>query len=187
MDKKDIYEHLAKIYLDASLKGKDSGARKKTFSQKRLRFALALALVFFSFSLFLFARKPRIKTEVALVINPDLVRINFHFDPAKKEIYSLDLNQLDLSHYRYLSFDTWRSQFEDNVYMRVEFANNFQERSEVYLKDIPHKRTHYKIPLAKFSKIHDWQKMRELSFVIEEWNTKSKKGIVFIDNVKFLR
>jgi hypothetical protein len=29
--------------------------------------------------------------------------------------------------------------------------------------------------------------MQTLAFVVEEWNTKDKKGVVYIDNVRFLK
>lgn len=187
MDKKDIYEHLAKIYLDASPKGNKSTTSRNNFL--RLRFLVGgIAILFFVFATFFILRyKPKVKTEVALVINPNLVRINFHFDPAKKEVYSLDLDKLDLSKYRALAFEIWRSQFEDNVSLRVEVTNAFKETSEFYLKDIPHKPTFYKIPLVEFRKISDWTEMTSLAFIIEEWNTKDKRGVIFVDNVRFLR
>lgn len=137
--------------------------------------------------LFFLKQKPLGNSEVALVVNPELTRINFHFDPAKKEAYSIQLKNLDISRYKALAFDARRSQYNDNVALRVEFTNAFKEKSEVYFRDIPHKWMTYRLPLANFKKISDWSKMAELAFIIEEWNTKDKNGVVYIDNVRVLR
>jgi hypothetical protein len=187
MDKKDIYEHLAKIYLDASSKKEN---KKKAYPKvfKNL-FLIIIVLVFtFSFVFFNNSRKTKpFNSEVALVLLPDVVKINFHFDPVRKEIYTIDLNNLDLSRFKALGFSIRKANYYDDIILRVEF-NTFGEKSEIYLKDIPaFKWQDYKIALSEFKNISDWSKMANFSFVIEEWGVKEKKGIVYIDNLRLLR
>jgi len=186
MVKKDIYEHLADIYLDASSKKKKRSKKYKKNS-KALFFVSTAAI--FLLAVFLFTgpkgENMLLNSEVALVVSPEVVKINFHFDPARKEIYALDLNRLNLSRYKSLVFSAKRAHFKDNAALRVEFTSAFKEKSEVYIKDIPHIWRDYKINFSEFKNITDWSRMRGLAFVMEEWNVQEKKGIVYLDNVRF--
>jgi hypothetical protein len=186
MDKKDIYEHLAKIYLDAS---GNKPKQKKDYPHLKLFFFFALAVIF-SITALIFPQIAKNKSqnfEIALVIQPDLAKINFNFDPAKKEIYSVNLNRLNLAKYKSLAFAVKKADYKDLTSLRVEFTNAFKEKSEIYLKDIPHRWKDFKIALSDFKGITDWSEMSNLSFIIEQWNTKEKHGIVYVDNIRFLK
>ena len=189
MDKKAIYEHLAKIYLDASSsKQKKDNLHPKLFKYLFLSLCAICVVVLAVFlSAQINSRRGQLKSEIALVLTPDVVKINFHFDPARREIYSVALNKLDLSRYRSLSFQVKKANYQDNIALRVEFASAYKEKAVVYLKDIPHKWQDYKIKFSDFSGISDWSNMSGLGFVVEEWNVREKKGVVYIDNVRFLK
>lgn len=187
MDKKDIYEHLAKIYLDASSrKKKKSGTHPKIFKTPffiSIIFVCVLGLVLFAS----FQKKKAFDSEVALVLLTDVAKINFHFDPARKEIYAINLNKLNLTRFKTLAFSARKASYENNISLRIEFTTPFKEKSEIYFKDIPHKWQDFKIELSEFKGISDWSEMSHLTFAIEEWNAKEKRGIVYIDNVRLLR
>ena len=197
MDKKDIYEHLAKIYLDASLKRKNKN--RKSPALKNLFFISIAAIFLLTVSLIVSLTKNKglslaklggsqpLNSELVLLLQPDIVKINFNFDPAKKESYSLFLNKLNAARFMTLGFSVKNANYQDNVALRVEFTNIFKEKSEVYIKDISHKWKDYKIPLSDFKYISDWSEMSNLSFVVEEWNVRGNKGIVYIDNVRLLK
>jgi len=186
MDKKDIYEHLAKIYLDASSKRKKKPKDSKLF--KNLFIAgIAFVFVLSASAVFYLKRSNNPNTEIALVIAPDAVKINFHFDPAKREIYNVSLNNLNLSRYKALAFAIKQAGYKDDMSVRIEFATGFKEKSEIYLKNIPHKWKEFRINLSQFKGINDWSAMSELSFIVEEWNAREKKGVVYVDNVRFVR
>ncbi len=188
MDKKDIYEHLANIYLDASSKKK----KEKNKVASGLKNYLVLSLAFaFSLSFFFigkfYGRKPSGNTaQVALVLYTDTLKINFNFDPAKKETCAIALNKLNLSRYKTLSFSVKKDNPTDIISLRVEFTNTYNEMAFIYLKDIQHNWTEYKIPFSDFKAISDWTEMKELTFIVEEWNAGEKKGIVYLDNVRVL-
>lgn len=187
MDKKEIYEHLAKIYLDAS-----SNKKKKPSAHPRLfKNLFIISIVFIialsAVSLRAFRKNVASNSEIALVLLTSASKINFHFDPAKKEIFSLNMNKLDLSRYKALGFAVKKVNYQDNISLRVEFTNAFKEKSEVYFKNIPHRWHDYRINLSEFKNVNDWSEMTNLLFTIEEWNAKEKRGVVFIDNVRLLR
>ncbi len=187
MDKKDIYEHLAKIYLDASLKKKKKNKESHKF---RSLFFISLAVItilsFFSFTNIIRSRKPGL-SKVALVLYPDIVRINFNFDPAKKEIYDIDLNKLNLTRYKSLVFSIKKTNYKDNIHLKIEFTNIFNEKSNIYLKDIQHKWCEYDLAFSDFKDISDWSEMSSLAFIIEEWNTQNKRDIILIDNIRAVK
>jgi len=185
MDRKEIYEHLAKIYLDSSSKRK---RKPKKYPLFKILFFISSAVIF-GLSIFLFTvlnNKP-LNSELALILQPDAVKINFNFDPAKKEIYSLDLNKSDLTRFKALGFSVKKANYNDNISLRIEFTSAFREKSEIYLKNIAHRWQDYRIGLSDFKNISDWTHMLNLSFIVEEWNVKKKGDIVYIDNVRFLR
>ena len=186
MDKKDIYEHLAKIYLDAS----SDKTRKKIPSSKVYKnlFFASVAVLIISLGLTLLTRFNKIyRSETALVLLSEAAKINFHFDPARKETYSVDLNKLNLSKYRSLCFSLKKANYKTKIAMRVEFANTFREKSEVYVQDIPASWQDFKLKFSAFRNLSDWTEMSKLIFTVEEWNTGDKKGIVYIDNIRLIR
>jgi len=185
MDKRDIYEHLAKIYLDASSKKKIKSNNYQGF--KGLFFASIAIVLTLSLSLVAVLNKDKaVKGENALFVSLDAVKINFNFDPAKKETYSIDLRNLNLSKYKAVAFSLKKATYEGKITLRVELANHFKERSEVYIRDIPHKWQEYKINFSDFSKINDWSEVSKLSFIVEQWNAKENSGVLYIDNIRFL-
>lgn len=187
MDKKDIYEHLANIYLDASSKKKK---RNKAFPKlfKNLFIVSVFMVIGLSTALFSnLSKKNSLHSETALILQNDPTKLNFNFDPAKKETYSLDLNRLNLSHTKTLGFSLRNMHPKDTVALRVEFTNAFKEKSEVYIKNVPSKWQDFKISLSEFKNIGDWSEITSLTFAVEEWNASSKKGLVYIDNVQLLK
>lgn len=190
MDKKEIYEHLAKIYLDASSKTKRKKKAKVYPPFFKTIFFVSAAVVFLGLSTVLysvFSKNKPFNAEVALVLLPGTAKINFNFDPAKKEAYSLDLKSLDISRFKALGFSAKTADYRDKVSLRVEFTSAFKEKSEIYFRAIPHKWQDYRVNLSEFKNISDWSDMLGISFTVEEWNVREKKGVVYLDNVRLLR
>ncbi len=186
MDKKEVYEHLARIYLDTS-------SKKKKRIKEPLRFkyllfvSLALTLSFTTGLSGFFFKSKRVNPQVELVLQHDVSKLDFNFDPAKKEIYAIKLKKMDLNRFKALNFALKKRDYQDNVAVKVEFINTFNEKSELYLKNISHRWQEYKIRLCDFKGISNWSAMTDLSFTVEEWNTTEKKGAVYVDNIRFLR
>ncbi len=187
MDKKDIYEHLANIYLDASSKRKKKDKRLLKFSKPV--FVISIFLIFSISSIIFnnFHKNKPLNSETALFISTETAKINFNFNPAKKEVYSINLNKLDMDKFKTLGFSLKTKNYGDSINLRIEFTNSFKEKSEIYIKEISHKWHDYKVNFADFKKITDWSKMSNLSFTVEEWNAKEDYGVVYIDNIRFLR
>ncbi len=193
MDKKDIYEHLAKIYLDTPLKRQQRIHQAWDTSKKTTYVTVAAAVaaiaVLLASVIFLFAKKgimPKNK-DFAYVIQTEAAKIRFNFDPAKKEVYAITLNKLNLAPFKQLAFSLKKSNYRDTLALRVELSNTFNEKSEIYIKDISNRWKEYRLDLAGFKNINDWSEMTDLAFVLEEWNALDKSGAVYVDNIRFLR
>jgi hypothetical protein len=185
MKKKEIYEHLADIYLSTPKKKKAKSAYSIKIDKNTLFVSLATIVVFI---IFLYAiRAPRGVSSMALVVQPQAVKINYNLGVIKKEIYSLDLTNMDLSRFRAVSFAVRKSNPRDSVHLKLEMNSSFKEVSQVYIPDIKDKWQEFHIFFRDFKGISDWSRLTRISFVVEEWNTKEKKGVVYIDDIKFLR
>jgi hypothetical protein len=129
-----------------------------------------------------------ITSELALVLQSDIIKMNFDFEPAKEETYSINLNKLNLGRFRELGFAVRKANFQDKITLKVEFANAFNEKSELYLNEIPaFKWRDYRIKLTEFKNISDWSEMFNLSFIVENWNTKEKRGLLYIDDIRLIK
>jgi hypothetical protein len=190
VNKKEIYEHLANIYLDASSK---SSKKSPGFSaypkpvQGMLLVGLVMVLGLGSFTAYTHISNRTPTGQIALFLHQDTVKINFNFDPAKKESFSLNLKQLNLSKYKSLAFMVRKTNPKDIISLRVEFINRFNEKSEIYVKDISTKWANQIVDFRKFAKMNDWAQMKELAFSVEEWNAREKSGIVYLDNIRVLK
>ncbi|MDD5079008.1 MAG: hypothetical protein PHH68_01620 [Candidatus Omnitrophica bacterium] len=187
MEKKDIYEHLAKIYLDNSAVKKKKQKSDTSNHRAFIIAAVVLVLGVLAVVLFLSPRNKISIPEIALVLTHETVKVNFTFDPAKKGVYYFDLNKANLASYKSLVFSIKKSNYSDNISLRVEFANIYKERSELYVKDISSKWQECVLKLPDFKNITDWTEMSRLSFIIEEWNSQDKKGAIYLDNVRLLK
>lgn len=188
MEKKDIYEHLARIYLDASLKYK----KKKNFPRSFLWLTTSLAILLVTLLIlsthnFIFFQKNKLNYKISLDLIYDPVKINFNLNPIKREVLTLSLNGLDLGNFKILSFKARKSDFTDDIYLRIEFDNAFRESSSVYISGILTKWKEFKIDLKDFKEISNWDNMNELRFIVEEWNTQTKSGKLYIDEIKLLK
>lgn len=190
MNKKEIYEHLANIYLDASSK-----SSKKKHKLKNYPKTLLVLIILGSISIlglgsaitYPYIINHNQSAQIALFLYQDVAKINFNFDPAKKEIFSLNLKKLNLSKYQALGFSIRKTNPKDIISLRVEFTNRFNEKSEIYVKDISSKWAQQRLDFSRFVKIGDWTQMKALDFSVEEWNAREKSGIVYLDNIRVIK
>jgi len=184
MEKSQIYEHLARIYLDASLKYK----KKKKNNLWILSLGLVtIAVLVFSFSPYLLTKIKLPAKNTSFVLTYEPVKINFNFGSIKKEILTFDLNNMNLKNFKFLSFRVRKSNFLDNIHLRIEFLNNFGEIGSFYLSNISNRWNEFKISLSDFKNISDWSNVKKLNFILEEWNTNNKVGKIYFDDIKILK
>ncbi|MFH1397500.1 MAG: hypothetical protein ABIH27_02990 [Candidatus Omnitrophota bacterium] len=189
MEKTDIYDHLAHIYLDTPIRKKNQVKNHPAQVSKKylyISFAIIAGLSILLILSIQVKRKPLI-TWNSSVLQPDAVKINYHFDTGKKEVYSLNLNKMDLSKFKSLVFLLKKANNRDSISVRVEFSNGYKEKGEIYIKDPPKDWKMYRLDLADFSGITDWTEMQDLSFIVEEWNAQDKDGAIYIEGVTLFK
>jgi hypothetical protein len=189
MEKKEIYEHLAKIYLDASLE------KKKKFNEYPFKNYLFITLiglvVVVVLSIFILPLKTKSYQRYAYsreIINyPNLIKLSSDTNPIKHNQYHIDLKQINLNKLHVLEFSARKKDFSDKVRLKIKIMSSSKEKSGVYVDDILEKWQDYQIDLKEFKHIKDWTKILCLSFIIEEPNIKTKKNTVYINNVRFVK
>lgn len=190
MDKKEIYEHLANIYLDASYKSSKKKHRLKYYPKTILGLILLGSISILGLGSAIsypYIINHNKSAQIALFLYQDAAKINFNFDPAKKETFSLNLKQLNLSKFKTLGFSLRKTNPKDIISLRVEFINRFNEKSEIYVKDISSKWAEQRLDFSRFAKINDWSQMKTLAFSVEEWNAREKSGIVYLDEIRVIK
>lgn len=189
MEKKEILDHLSHIYLGPIPK-KQKKAKKTLKFFINLFFTGAGVIVVLGFFIVLSVASVKsnsLRSQTALIVCSDIVKINFHPGSAKKEIYSVDLNNLNLRKFKTLGFSLRKANYDDRISLKVELVNASGEKSEIYLNDMPSfKWQENKINLSQFKNIRDWSEVSSISFIVEDCSTKENKALVYIDNVRFL-
>jgi len=187
---KEIYEHLASVYLDSSQeKKKKYYTSPKSIFKNLVKFTFAgviLCVIIIQMATKYIAKSPP-ASQLTLILEDSITKINYDFNQAKKEAAVFDLKDMNLFGFKSLGFRLRKGNYRDNLHMRVEFVSGFKEASEIYIKQIPNRWENFKIGLVEFKDIGDWSRMRQLLFIIEEWNAQVKKGTVYIDDVRFLK
>jgi hypothetical protein len=189
MEKKDIYEHLAEIYLDASLTKKKPRARAfKNAAGWILAGAFLLGGVIVA--VFLPPHlKPPVSENALLISSNNPVRIAYNLSAGSKESSTLYLNGVNLRSYKSLVLNARSDAPAASMpAIAVEILNKTGEKGLVYIRDAGRKWREYEIPFSDFKPgLSDWSRVESLTFIVEEWNAPIKKGVVYIDNIRFLR
>ena len=189
--KKDIYEHLADIYLDASYKNKSKKKSKYSLRFKNLAF-IGIALISVP-TIFLFTSLNRTPASNALILVPRIITINLNdASSPQRPLHSINLDRKDLSRYKTLAFSVRKdSAYPSRLTLRVKLTSAQKQKSEIYLKPISSSWDEYALKLNDFQSISNWSKMLNLSFIIDEPHTSTNEtpqaGAVYIDNVRLLR
>ncbi|MDD2703696.1 MAG: hypothetical protein PHC33_06830, partial [Candidatus Omnitrophica bacterium] len=170
MNQKKIYDHLADIYLDSTIRAKEAKNNREIEKNgeavtpaviepkpesniyKKL-FIISIAAVCVLLILFAAGRNHRLAFESSMVLAPEAVKVDFTFEPAQKSIYSIRLAKLNLSKYKTLKFLAKTENPKDEISLRIELDNSLNEKSEVYINTLSGKWKDYAVDLADFKKI----------------------------------
>ncbi len=188
----DIYEHLAKIYLESSSNKKKKHFRAKPKFRSFLKFS---AVVTAGFLLILIAiifwhGKPSQSEEATVAIGSKITKISFPASGSVNEgIATFDLKGLDFLGYKTLGFSARKSNYLDKLVIRVELMDSLGRRSKVYVDQLPvYKWKDFEIKLREFKGTSDRSKISLLALVVEEWKTKEKdRAALYIDNIRLLK
>lgn len=193
MEKNEVYDYLAKVYLDKQPSAAARPSEKKRPSSFR-KYALFLLLPIIMLpSLYLFLRHPvRQRTpkgwSLQLNVGNELIKIRYDFTASdlKKEGYSIALADLNAQGFQELEFNARRRKDFGAAHLRVTLENNFRENAARYVS-MDSKWRRYKIKLSDFKEITAWDKLKNISFIVEEWNVADKDDCIYIDELRFTK
>ncbi|MDD5618106.1 MAG: hypothetical protein PHG69_03340 [Candidatus Omnitrophica bacterium] len=182
--KQDVYEHLAKTFLDK---------KKRKKRDKNLWVVIAISviasIVLLSATTFILTKK-KFFSRSLYVLNdkaPTLIEYDFTtLGNSKTKALSFNLNNIDLSKYHFINLSIrTQENTKINSTLKVQIENSLLEKDAQYISGINTKWQRASLPLDNFKLIKDWSKVKTLTFVVEDWNVSSKKNSVIIDDIHF--
>ena len=189
MTRDEIYDHLAKVYL---------GKKNKVEEKKRQQFnawlvinifitLIIFASAFYGLTAFLGQRRGTLQDKIIFALNNGPIRIQydleFPYPPVKT--FSLSIPKLDAGTYKKITFSIRELESLKYGIVKIQIKNSKSEQAAYFLKTVNNNWQEFNIPLEQFKEISDWSNLTDISFVLESWNTKDKKGVILIDNISF--
>jgi hypothetical protein len=182
--KQDVYEHLAKTFLDKKKKKKPS---------KNILVFIAISVVILIFLLStatFFLTKKKFFSRSLYVLNensPTVIEYDFSsLGLSKTKALSFNLNNIDLSKYNFLVLSIrTKENTRISSTIKTQIENALLEKDAQYISGINQKWQKVSLPLANFKLIKDWSKVKALVFMVEDWNVSNKKDSIIIDDIHF--
>lgn len=193
--KKEISDHIASTFFEK----KKKPARKKDHKSPD---NFVRVLLFLLTALFILAAIKAVTSSrftglcvgrrLGFVKHDGPYRLNFNFSnhaTSKIETLTIDMPEIDLQEYKKIGFSL-RMIGDDNQkdgIVKVSLTNKRKEASSLYIRNISHSWKAIEIPRENFRTLNDWSELNRLSFTVEEWNLRQKKGVLLIEGVEFVK
>lgn len=189
MNRDEIYDHLAQVYL---------GKRSKADEKKKKQFhawltinivitVLILASAFYGLTAFLNQKSSSFEKNILFSLHngPSRMEYNFEdpFPPTKA--FSLSIPQMDVTKYSQIRFSVRAKEEGSPGILKIILKNQKNETAYRYIQGIDLKWKDFNIPLNEFKQITDWTNLTEVTFILESWNVDKKKGSILIGDVSF--
>lgn len=189
MNREDIYDHLAQVYLGK--RNKQEEKQRKEFNAWLVINILITVIIFssatYGLTAFLTHKRDTLEQHIIYALNTGPVRIDYNFKgefpPVKT--FKLSVPRTDIEKYHKLQFNIRAMEEGQPGIMKIELRNQRNEVATYYIKGINLKWREFNIPFEEFKQITDFTTLKEISFVLESWNVENQKGVVLIDNISF--
>ena len=189
MNRDEIYDHLAKVYLGKKSSVQEIKKKKMNSAWLAMNIVITLfilASTFYGFTAFLNRQQVDLKNRVVYSLNNNPIRIvydlGYPYPPVKT--FALTVPTKDISKFSKLNVSIRGMDTGYPGVVKLILSNQKNEKSTYFLQDIGVDWQHVSIPLEKFH-LTDMTNVTDLSFVLESWNVQSKKGIVLVDDISF--
>ncbi len=189
MNREEIYDHLAQVYLGKRKKA-DNKSKQKYNAWLFINIVTALVIfasVFYGLNAFLHQRRSSLKSNIILSLHNGPVNLAYDFRnptvPTKS--FSLSTYGIDASKYNNIEFSVRAVNAMSAGIVKVEFRNTLNEKSYYYIQGVGDDWEKYKISLDKFKQITDWSNIVDVAFIVESWNVDGLKGNILIDDICF--
>ena len=190
MEKNEVYDYLAKVYLDKQPPAK---SKKEAPNKKYLWLFLILSTIVLAATV-IYKAHPRkffkVNTySLSLSTGNELIKIKYNFDNSttKKEGYTITLSHLNADNFEALEFQGRALSKKNLPKLRVELENDIKETASYYLKALDNKWKNFRIALEDFKGITQWNSLKRISFIVEEWNVENKNDSIYIDEIRLVK
>lgn len=192
MEKKEVYDYLAKIYLDkqpiakTAKKAPERNKKYLTFILIAISIAIIGAGTFLKYQIRFF--KPK-AFGLYVATGSELIKIKYNFNNSttKKEGYSVTLSDINAQDYQLLQFQARALTNDEAIKIRVEVENNLKENAFNYIDGVSNAWKQFTVKLSDFKGLTRWDNLNKLSFIIEEWNVAGKENCIFIDEIRLIK
>jgi len=189
MNRDEIYDHLAKVYLGKKNSVQETKKKKINSAWLAMNIVITLLILassFYGFTAFLNRQQLDLKNRVVYSLNNNPIRIvydlEYPYPPVKS--FSLTIPTKDVSKFSKLNISVRGMDAGYPGVVKIILTNQKNEKATYFLQDIGVDWQHVSIPLEKF-RMTDFTTVTDLSFVLESWNVQSKKGTMLVDDISF--
>ncbi len=189
MNRDEIYDHLAKVYLGKKNSVQETKKRKLNSAWLAMNIVITLIILassFYGLTAFLNRQQLDLKNRIVYSLNNNPIRISYDlgypYPPVKT--FSLAVPSKDISKFRKLNISIRGMEAGYPGVVKLTLSNQKNEKATYFLQDIGLEWEHLSIPLDKI-RLTDMTNVTDLSFVLESWNVQNKKGIVLVDDISF--
>ena len=192
MEKNEVYDYLAKIYLDKQPAAKTDKKLPARGFNLWLLFLILISIGVFGIIFYFKSPKLFLKPKaysLYVATGNELIKIKYNFASAttKKEGYTLTLSDLNAQGYSMLQFQARSLKKNESVKLKVELENSLKENSFVYIEGLTDSWKKFNIALPDFKEITHWDTLTRISFIVEEWNVVEKDDSVYIDDIRLTK
>lgn len=190
MTRDEIYDHLARVYLDK----RETVEKAHPKKQKPLSWVVInvvitgfiLASVFWGLTAFLTQRDDLLKSRIIYTLNNSPIRLSYDVGSGLPQVKQLtiEIPPVDAQKYRRINLSVRGSGEGNPGMLKIILTNARDEKAAYYLQSLKPRWQDYSIAFDQLN-ITDWASLRDISFVIEAWNAAKPSGTVFIDNISF--
>ena len=189
MNRDDIYDHLAQVYL---------GKRTKVDEKRQRQFNawlvinifitfMIFASAFYGLAAFLTHGNSPLQSRVIYSLHKGPIRVEYNFSDSfpPVKIFSLEMPAINAAKYGKIQFSIRGKEEGVPGVVKVVVKNRRKEEASYYIQGVGLSWKEFNIPLEEFKQITDWSSLTDVSFVLESWNVDNKRGLILIDNVCF--
>ena len=184
--KKDVYEHLARTFLQK----KQTPLYKNKKIWTIFGIIVASLLLIVSLVAILSQESGIFSKKLSIIQDKTPISIKYDFTLpgiSKVRELSFDLDNIDLSKYNNVKVVV-RTLSKDKVSstIKLQVENGRLEKDSIYIADIQNRWKKIEVPLTEFSLINDWSGVKSITLIVEDWNVSSKVDEILVDEISFV-
>ena len=189
--KKEVSDHLAKVFLEARPAQKNKKERS-FFAYIVISCAVITVLVLITAFLAKNKQGLAAKSEVLRLERSDgprVLKFDFTKDRTSSATLFIGLPDANLNRYKKVGFNIriLEPQTSQKAALKVSIVSKRKEISSLYIRQVNNHWKQVVVPFSLFGNVSDWSGVAGISFSLEPWNAVSDKGRVLIDDIQFFK